>query len=76
MHKTTMIKQTSHNLKIYRINFFAIIYIIKKPNKLQSYYALSIFSFEHAMFEISFPFHFFHLILLFILLYFVLFENY
>ncbi len=51
MHKTSVTKQTSHDFKNFSINLFIIVYTIKKPNKLHFYYDVSMFFFEHAIFQ-------------------------
>jgi hypothetical protein len=55
MHVT---KQTYHDLRISKINFFCHHSHNKQPNKLHSYNGLSIFSFEHVLFKRSLPFHY------------------
>jgi len=72
MHRTIVTMQTSNDLKISKINLFVIIYK-QTTNKLHFDYNLSIFFFEHVIFESLFAFHLFQLFLLLCL---VLFENF
>jgi hypothetical protein len=68
---------TSHDLRICKINFFIIIYTIKKTQQIT--FLLCLFKkneIEHAMFGDFFPSHYFHLGLLLFLLCFVMFEGF